>query len=75
MPCKTYAEDTQSPKLSYAGYFQGERAAKNLSTDDFKELSVLAKILSLVSKKCMYLQKKMLKDPGRLHIHVKVSRF
>ena len=28
IPCKTYAEGTPGPKLSYAKYFQGERAAK-----------------------------------------------
>ena len=28
IPCKTYAEGTPGPKLSYAEYFQGERAAK-----------------------------------------------
>ena len=64
IPCKTYTNGTPGPKLSYARYFQGEKAAKNLSNDVFKELSVLAQILRLVSKKCMDHQKKLLKDPG-----------
>ena len=38
IPCKTYAEGTPIPKLSYARYFQGKRAAKNLSNDDFNKL-------------------------------------
>ena len=46
IPCKTYAEGTPIPKLSYARYFQGKRAVKNLSTDDFKKLRVLAQILT-----------------------------
>ena len=52
IPCKTYAEVTPIPKLSYARYFQGKRTAKNLSTDDFKKLRVLAQILSVSQKKC-----------------------
>ena len=35
---KTYAKGTPIPKLLYARYFQGKRAAKNLSNDDFKRL-------------------------------------
>ena len=46
IPCKTYAEGTPIPKLSYARYFQGKRAVKNLSTDDFEKLRVLAQILT-----------------------------
>ena len=46
IPCKTYAEGTPIPKLSYARYFQRKRAVKNLSTDDFKKLRVLAQILT-----------------------------
>ena len=30
----------------YTSYFQGKRAAKNLSADDFKKLQVMAQILS-----------------------------
>ena len=62
IPYKTYAKGMPGSKLLYTKYFQGERAAKSLSTDDFKELSLLAQILSLVSKKCMHYQKKLLKD-------------
>ena len=48
IPCRTYAEGTPIPKLSYTRYFQGKRAAKNLSTDDFKKLQFLAQILSFL---------------------------
>ena len=40
IPCKP-TPNTPGPNLLYARYFQGERAAKNLSTDDFKKRSVL----------------------------------
>ena len=60
IPCKTYTEGMPGLNLSDAKYFQGERVAKILSTDNFKKLSVLGQILSLVSQKCMYYQKKLL---------------
>ena len=50
IPCKTCAKGTTRPKLSYARHFRGEGAAKNLSTDDFKKLLVLAQILSFLMK-------------------------
>ena len=46
IPCKTNTKGMPIPKLLYARYFQGKRAAKNLSTDDFKKLRVMAQILS-----------------------------
>ena len=59
--CKTYAEGTPSPKLSYARHFQGEGAAKNLRTDDFKKISVLAQILSFLMKEIYVLSKETAK--------------
>ena len=61
IPCKTYTEGTPSPKLSYARYFQGEGAAKNLSTDDFKKLSVLAQAVSFLMKVTHVLSKETAK--------------
>ena len=48
IPYKTYAKGTPIPKLLYARYFQGKRAAKNLSNDDFDKLRFRAQILSFL---------------------------
>ena len=67
-PCKTYAEGTPCPKLSYARYFQGKRATKNMGIDDSKELPVLAQILSLSIKE-MHVSSKETAKRSRMTSH------